>query len=188
MHFVDDEYLNHIHRDALRVLEEVGVKCASTKVRRIFEDTGLAAFDETTGHVHVLPQLVEQALNMAPKRDKFWIPENAFGVGGTAPFVYDDRTGDLVEPTFEHLVKIAKIVDEADAVLFMAEDYRNDHDHVVENWHALIGGRLDVRPITGLHNEILEEPHVCVLASELSASLRESGSRTPGTTDRTTPG
>ena len=63
---------------------------------------------------------MEQAINTAPKRDQFWIPENAFGVGGTAPFVYDDETGELVEPTFEHLARIAKTVDQADVVRFMA--------------------------------------------------------------------
>jgi trimethylamine:corrinoid methyltransferase-like protein len=120
MDLADQDYLKRIHQDALQVLEEVGVKCASGEIRRIFEETGLAAFDETTGHLHILSPLVEQALGTAPKRDQYWIPENAFGVGGTAPFVYDDRTGDLVEPTFEHLVRIAQIVDEAEEVRFMA--------------------------------------------------------------------
>ena len=120
MDLVQDDYLRKIHQDALRVLEEVGVKCASPEVRRIFEETGLAAYDETTGHIHVLGPLVEQALNMAPKRDQYWIPETAFGVGGTAPFVYDDRTGELVEPTFDHLARIATIVEESDVVEFMA--------------------------------------------------------------------
>ena len=110
MDLVDKGYLENIHTDALRVLEEVGVKCTSPEVRQIFEDTGLAAYDETTGHLHVLAPLVEQALNTTPKREQYWIPENAFGVGGTAPFVFDDRTGDLVEPTFDHLARIARIV------------------------------------------------------------------------------
>lgn len=120
MALVTQDYLESIHKDALQVLEEVGVKCASPEIRQIFEETGLAAYDDTTGHIHVLTPLVEQALRTAPKRDQYWIPENAFGVGGTAPFVYDDQTGDLVEPTFDHLVKIAKIVNEADVVQFMA--------------------------------------------------------------------
>lgn len=120
MDLVTHDYLERIHGDALQVLEEVGVKCASPEIREIFEETGLAAFDETTGHIHVLTPLVEQALNAAPKRDQYWIPENSFGVGGTAPFVYDDQTGELVEPTFEHLARIAKIVNEADVVQFMA--------------------------------------------------------------------
>jgi trimethylamine:corrinoid methyltransferase-like protein len=120
MNLEDDHYLQQIHSDALKVLEEIGVKCASLEVRQLFEDTGLAAFDETTGHLHVLAPLVEQALNTAPKRDQYWIPENSFGVGGTAPFVYDDESGELVLPTFDHLTSIAKIVNEADVIDFMA--------------------------------------------------------------------
>ncbi|MBW1896335.1 MAG: trimethylamine methyltransferase family protein, partial [Deltaproteobacteria bacterium] len=120
MNLEDDHYLQQIHSDALQVLEEIGVKCASLEVRQLFEDTGLAAFDETTGHLHVLTPLVEQALNTAPERDQYWIPENSFGVGGTAPFVYDDQSGELVLPTFDHLTSIAKIVNEADVIDFMA--------------------------------------------------------------------
>jgi trimethylamine:corrinoid methyltransferase-like protein len=115
-----DELLEKIHTDALRVLEEVGIKCLSPEIRRIFEDTGLAAYDDTTGHLHVLAPLVEQALQTAPRRDRFFVPENSFGVGGTAPFVHADDTGELIPPTFEHLARIAKIVDEADVVQFMA--------------------------------------------------------------------
>ena len=115
-----DGILEKIHTDALRVLEEVGVKCASTEVRRIFEDTGLAAYDEAKGHMHILRPLIEQTLQTAPKRDQYWIPEDSFGVGGTAPFVYDDRTGELIEPTFDHLSRIATVVNEADVIQFMA--------------------------------------------------------------------
>lgn len=117
---VDDEYLTKIHQDAVRVLEEVGVKCSSGKVIQIFEDTGLAAFDESTGHIHILSPLVEQALVTTPKRGQYWIPENAFGVGGTAPFIYDDQSGQLVEPSLENLVRIASIVEKADVISFMA--------------------------------------------------------------------
>ncbi|MBW1800274.1 MAG: trimethylamine methyltransferase family protein [Deltaproteobacteria bacterium] len=120
MQLVDHDYLKTIHQDALRVLEEIGIKCDSPEVRQIFEETGLAAFDDTTGHIHVLPQLIEQTLGTTPKRSQYWIPENAFGVGGTAPFVYDDESGELVPPTFEHLARIATIVNDADVIDFMA--------------------------------------------------------------------
>ena len=130
----DEAYLKQIHEDAMRVLEEVGVKCASPEIRKIFEDTGLAAFDDTTGHIHVLKPLVEQALATAPKRDQYWIPEDAFGVGGTAPFVYDDQSGELIPPTFEHMAKIAGIVNEADEVAFMARGVliRNEEAKVMD--------------------------------------------------------
>jgi trimethylamine--corrinoid protein Co-methyltransferase len=120
MDFIGNGLLEKIHCDALRVLEEVGVKTSSQEIIRIFEETGLAGYDETTGHIHVLPSLVEQALGTTPKRDQYWIPENAFGVGGTAPFVYDDDTGELLEPTLAHLARIARIVDQAESVQFMA--------------------------------------------------------------------
>lgn len=113
-------FLDKIHQDALRVLEEVGVKCNSPDVIRIFEDTGLAAFDEGTGHIHVLSSLVDQALNTTPKREQYWIPEDSFGIGGTAPFIYDDQSGELIEPTFKHLARIATIAETADVVQFMA--------------------------------------------------------------------
>ncbi|MCD6274097.1 MAG: trimethylamine methyltransferase family protein, partial [Deltaproteobacteria bacterium] len=120
MNIVDDQYLEKIHTDALAVLEGVGVKSVSNKVRQIFEDTGLAGYDENTGHIHVLAPLVEQALTTMPKRDQYWIPDNSFGVGGTAPFLYDDNTGELVVPTFEHVAKISQIVNQTDVVDFMA--------------------------------------------------------------------
>ncbi|MFP4085319.1 MAG: trimethylamine methyltransferase family protein [Desulfobacteraceae bacterium] len=120
MDIEQNELLDQIHDDALRVLEEVGVKCVSPEVRQVFEDTGMAAFDEATGHIHVLGPLVEQALGTTPKRDQYWIPENSFGVGGTAPFVYDDESGELVPPTFDHLIEIAKTVNDADVIHFMA--------------------------------------------------------------------
>lgn len=114
------DLLDLIHKDALRVLEEVGVRVESQRVRQIFEDTGMAAYDEETRHLHILSPLIEQTLSTAPKRDQYWIPENSFGIGGTAPFVYDDTTRDLIPPTFEHLKKIATIANEADVVNFMA--------------------------------------------------------------------
>ncbi len=117
---VDPAWLDRVHVEALSVLEETGVHCRDKGVRHIFEDTGLAAFDETTGHIHVLPPLVDQALTTAPRREEFFVPENAFGIGGTAPFVFDDLTDDLVTPTLSHLAEIARIADRSEAVHFMA--------------------------------------------------------------------
>jgi len=114
------EMLSRIHQDALRILEEVGVRCASSEVQNILVDTGLAAYDDTTGHLHVLSPLVEQALTTNPGRDAYWIPPNSFGVGGTAPFVFDDHSGELVAPTLADVARIATIVDQAEPVNFMA--------------------------------------------------------------------
>jgi trimethylamine:corrinoid methyltransferase-like protein len=112
--------LSRIHQDALRILEEVGVSCASQEIQELLTDTGLAAYDDSTGHIHVLAPLVEQALAAAPGRGDYWVPSNSFGVGGTAPFVLDDNSGELVPPTLEDIATIAKIVDQAKPVNFMA--------------------------------------------------------------------
>jgi trimethylamine---corrinoid protein Co-methyltransferase len=117
---VDTAWTDRVHAEALAVLEETGVHCRNEEVGRLFEDTGLAAFDDTTGHIHILPQLVEQALTTAPPRSQFFISENAFGIGGTAPFVFDDMTEDLVTPTLAHLAEIARIADQSEVVRFMA--------------------------------------------------------------------
>jgi trimethylamine--corrinoid protein Co-methyltransferase len=50
---LDLDLLDQVHADALQVLEQVGVRCESAEIRQIFEDTGLAAFDTTTGHLLV---------------------------------------------------------------------------------------------------------------------------------------
>lgn len=114
------DLLYRIHQDALRVLEEVGVYCTSPEIQNLLGDTGLAAYDESTGHLHVLAPLVEQALVGTPGRKDYWVPPNSFGVGGTAPFVFDDHSGELVPPTLEDIAGIAKIVDQAEPVRFMA--------------------------------------------------------------------
>lgn len=114
------QMLHRIHQDALRVLEEVGVYCTSPEIQNLLGSTGLAAYDESTGHLHVLTPLVEQALVGTPGRKDYWVPPNSFGVGGTAPFVFDDNSGELVPPTLEDIAGIAKIVDQAEPVRFMA--------------------------------------------------------------------
>jgi len=116
----DKKLLKNIHQDAIKVLEEVGVKCTSKKVIDLFEETGLAAYDETNKHIHILPQLIDQTLNYVPKREKFFIKENSFGIGGTSPFLYDDKTKELIMPEFEHLKKIAQIANNTDVIDFMA--------------------------------------------------------------------
>ena len=112
--------LSKIHQDALCILEEVGVRCASEEIQMLFVDTGLAAYDDSTGHLHVLSALVEQALTTTPGREAYWIPTNSFGVGGTAPFILDDSSGELIAPTLADVARIAKIVDHAEPVNFMA--------------------------------------------------------------------
>lgn len=114
-----DDYLDRIHQDAVRVLEEVGIKCTHPEIREILENTGMAAFDDSSGHLHLLSSLTRQALATAPGIDAYWVAPNSFGVGGTAPFVYDDASGELVLPRLEDVARIAAIVDREESISFM---------------------------------------------------------------------
>lgn len=119
MELIGDDYLQRIHQDGLRILEEVGIKCQSTEIRNILEDTGMAAYDDGSGHIHILSPLVEQALNYVPGKESFWVKDNSFGIGGTAPFIYDDEGGELRMPELDDVARIAQIANEATAVQFM---------------------------------------------------------------------
>ena len=57
----------------------------------------------------------------APKKDRYWVPENSFGIGGLAPFVFDDDSRDLVQPTYEHVRRICQVAQQADAVGFVCQ-------------------------------------------------------------------
>jgi thioesterase domain-containing protein/acyl carrier protein len=63
---------------------------------------------------------------------------------------------------------------DGDATLFKAELYAWAHADQHEGWHKLIRGRLDIRPISGRHYEIVKPPHVQILARELSDALRKA--------------
>jgi thioesterase domain-containing protein len=62
---------------------------------------------------------------------------------------------------------------EGDAVLFAAGRYPWECDDALDGWRALIGGRLQIQAIPGMHHEILEEPHVRILARHLADRLGE---------------
>jgi oxalate---CoA ligase len=60
---------------------------------------------------------------------------------------------------------------DGDAVLFTAERYPWDRKDWDKGWHELIHGRLDIEPVPGVHHEMLDEPHVPILARKLSDRL-----------------
>ena len=119
MELIGDDYLKRIHQDGVRILEEVGIKCQSTEIRDILEDTGMAAYDDGSGHIHILAPLVEQALSYVPGKESFWVKDNSFGIGGTAPFIYDDEAVELRMPELDDVARIAQIANEAATVKFM---------------------------------------------------------------------
>jgi trimethylamine:corrinoid methyltransferase-like protein len=105
------EMLQQTHRDALWILENLGVGCQQPEIHRVFqqfEADGLAVVYE--GRVFVTSDLVEQCLQRAPGVSDFFVPRNSFFIGGTAPYVYDDDKGEGGRtPTAALVEQIAQI-------------------------------------------------------------------------------
>jgi hypothetical protein len=66
---------------------------------------------------------------------------------------------------------------DCDAVLLKGELRTWDDRAMHEDWKKFILGDLEMRPIRGAHDDIMNEPHVRVLAAELSDCLTISYSR-----------
>jgi thioesterase domain-containing protein len=63
---------------------------------------------------------------------------------------------------------------DGDATLFKAELYAWAHTDAHDGWKKLIRGSLEIRPIPGGHNEIMNQPHVRTVAAELSDALAKA--------------
>lgn len=62
---ISDEDVERIHGAALRILEEIGVRCALPEARGVFEKAG-AIVDETDNRVRLGADIVEHALRTVP--------------------------------------------------------------------------------------------------------------------------
>ena len=115
------EMLHRVHEDALWILENLGVGCKQPDIQAVFqqfEADGLAVvYDD---RVFVTAALVDRCLQSVPGVGDFFVPQNSFFIGGTAPYVYDDEAGNGgVAPTTEHVVQIAELAEKSDIVAGM---------------------------------------------------------------------
>ncbi len=112
------EMLLQAHEDALWLLENLGVGCRQPEILEAFkklEEEGLAVIHEN--RVYMMTDLVKKCLETVPGVSDFFVPLNSFFIGGTAPYIYDDKAGKGgVMPTEEHVIKIAQIAAEKRAV------------------------------------------------------------------------
>jgi len=107
------EMLLQCHQDALWTLENLGVGCKQPEMQQAFkklEAEGLAAVYED--RIYLFGDVVENCLKTVPGVKDFFVPMRSFFIGGTAPYVYDDRKGEGgVTPTSEHVEQIARIAE-----------------------------------------------------------------------------
>jgi len=106
--------LMQAHKDALWMLENLGVGCKQPEIQEVFrkfESDGAAVIYEN--RIYVTSDLVEKCLETVPGLDNFFVPLNSFFIGGTAPYVYDDEAGEGgLTPTPEHMARIARIAEQ----------------------------------------------------------------------------
>jgi len=112
------EMLMRSHQDALWILENLGVGCKQPDMQQVFkklEAEGLAAVYED--RIYLMGDLVEQCLKTTPGVNEFFVPLKSFFIGGTAPYVYDDKKGQGgIFPTAEHAARIARIAQKSGPV------------------------------------------------------------------------
>ncbi len=115
------DMLLQVHEDALWMLENLGVGCTQQDMLAAFqaheEDGKAVVYDH---RVYLTADLVNDCLATAPGIDDFFVPRNSFFIGGTAPYVYDDRArAGGVMPMVEDVARIAQIADASDVVAGM---------------------------------------------------------------------
>ncbi|MFH1124466.1 MAG: trimethylamine methyltransferase family protein [Pseudomonadota bacterium] len=115
------QMLFQVHRDALWILENLGVGCKQPDIQadfKAFEAEGLAVLYDD--RVYVTSALVERCLQTVPGVSDFFVPLNSFFIGGTAPYIYDDEAGKGgLMPTADHVARIARIAEEYQPVAGM---------------------------------------------------------------------
>jgi len=120
-----------LHGEAKGLLEGLGFKCASHQVADIFTKSGSAIWED--GRVHIYPELVDWAVDTAPKfhqfKKHFGVPEHSWGGGGTAPYVFEH--GELRQPTDQDVVEIMRIL-EAHNIPFTFRGVGPRHDAEVD--------------------------------------------------------
>ena len=112
------DMLLQVHEDALWIIENLGVGCKQPEIQKAYkkyESEGLAVLYED--RIFVTSELVKRCLNNVPGLNEFFVPLNSFFIGGTAPYVYDDKAGKGgVIPTADHVVRIAQTAEKNNVV------------------------------------------------------------------------
>ena len=124
--FLSQDELDAIHNAALQVLEKTGVKVLSKQALDILKKAG-AKVDYETNHASIPRNLVQEALNMAPKTITYAArnpkydfvlnkQEAHFCATGGPPFILDWETGEHRYSTSEDIARCSVIADSLDHV------------------------------------------------------------------------
>jgi len=123
---LSDDEKDQIHERSLNILANTGVRVDSSKGRQILQDAG-AQVDENTHIVRFPRTLVEEALQLAPKKFSLgarrpgWDLEMNAGnctlsADGEGIFVVDWETGERQESTFNDWLTATRLIDAIDEI------------------------------------------------------------------------
>lgn len=116
------ETYRRILEQTKRVLSEVGIETRNQNVIDLLQNTGLAAYDDSTGRIHLLSELIDQALDSAPKTFSGDEGMNTLGIGGIPPFLYRAEDEFPMPGSYEDLDRVIKVVGEnLDVVRFLSQ-------------------------------------------------------------------
>lgn len=111
-----------VQESTKRVLAEVGIETRNQNVIDLLQDTGLAAYDDSTGRIHILSELIDQVLDSAPKTFSGDEGMNTLGIGGIPPFLYRPDEEIPMPAKYEELDRVIKVVGEnLDVVRFLSQ-------------------------------------------------------------------
>ena len=113
---------NGIQENAKIVLAEVGIETRNINVITLLEATGLAGYDESAGRIYLLPELIDQALDSAPKTFARDEGANTLGIGGIPPFLYREADEFPMPASYEELEHLIQVISEnLDVVRFLSQ-------------------------------------------------------------------
>jgi len=111
-----------IHETTKAVLAEVGIETANRAVIELLEGTGLAGYDPSQGRIYLLPELVDQSIESAPKTYPGDEGLNTLGIGGIPPFLYREDEPFPLPATYEELEHLIGVIgDNLDVVRFVSQ-------------------------------------------------------------------
>ena len=111
-----------IQENAKIVLTEVGIETRNKAVINLLEATGLAGYDESAARIYLLPELVDQALDSAPKTFALDEGINILGIGGIPPFLYREADEFPMPASYEELEQLMQVISEnLDVVRFLSQ-------------------------------------------------------------------
>ncbi len=119
---IEKQTYERIQETTKAVLSEVGIETKNQRVIDILEATGLAGYDSTSFRIHLLPDLIDQILDSAPKTFSGDEGMNTLGIGGIPPFLYRREDEFPLPASFAEFSRVIETVKEnLDVVRFLSQ-------------------------------------------------------------------